>query len=177
METKEKKKNKLVNSIILIAIVFVVGISILTIAFRSIKNNSVLMIGKYGLSVVLTESMKPEISVNSLLVIKETNEYVEDKIIVFQNQGRPVVHRIIRIEQDSIITQGDNNTGEDLPITRDQIKGEVVLEIPLLGLLIKILKSPFVITCVIGTSILLLVISFVKEKKEIEEGGEDNEEK
>lgn len=177
MEAKEQKKNKLVSSIILIAVLLVVGLSILTVAFKSIKNNSVLMIGKYGLSVVLTESMKPEISVNSLLLIEETNQYDLDNIIVFQNQGRPVVHRIVKIEQDVIITQGDYNNDEDLPITRDQIKGEVILEIPFLGLLVKILKSPFVITCVVGISILLLVISFLKEKKEIEEGGENCEEK
>lgn len=175
MKTKEQKQNKWINSIIIFALIFIVGLVVLTIAFKSIKNNSVLMVGKYGLSVVLTESMKPEISTNSLLLIKKTDDYQVRDIIVFQDEGRPVVHRIISFKEDLIITQGDNNNGEDTPITYDQIKGELIFEIPLLGLIIKILKSPFVITCVVGVSILLLVISFMKEKKEIEEGSEENE--
>jgi len=47
-------------------------------------------------------------------------------IVVFQSQGRHVVHRVERIVDAEYITRGDNNSREDMnPILLDQIIGIV----------------------------------------------------
>lgn len=68
-----------------------------------------------------------------LIVVYDGEPNVGDIIIYSKASDFTIVHRIIRIEGDTIITKGDNNIVEDAPVHRSQMQGKAVTAIPLLG--------------------------------------------
>ena len=77
--------------------------------------------------------MFPFIRWREQLIVKiiKTNLLQPGDIIVFQeNGGRPIGHRIIRIEHQNgkrhFYTKGDRNSDEDRPVTEGMIIGKVI---------------------------------------------------
>jgi len=71
--------------------------------------------------------MLPTIKSNSLLLVIKTNELKLNDIICFRDEfGGFVVHRIVKIENETIITKGDNNKDIDNPINVDAVLGKVL---------------------------------------------------
>ena len=112
----------------------------------------ILVIGSVSLRVlgltpyaITTQSMEPEISVNSLVYVKpeDFNNLKENDIITYvAGDGVTVTHRILSIDYNAqtIITKGDNNEYPDaMTVTNDEIIGKVVLTIPLLGYITNII--------------------------------------
>jgi signal peptidase len=65
--------------------------------------------------------------------VKENNLEVGDVIVYsIKGQATPIVHRIIDIEDDEIITKGDHNPSYD-PWKPNEIYGESIFVIPYLG--------------------------------------------
>lgn len=161
-----KKIIQYVLRIILIVIISVVfGLTVYSWNARSLRGDIFPMPFKIGIGVVMTGSMDPTITADDLIIVKKTNDYDIDDIVVYQSEGILIVHRIIRIEGEMIITQGDANDGEDAPIKKDQIKGEVIKTYDRIGDFIKMIKSPIGIIIILGSSVLLLVLSYRKEKE------------
>lgn len=88
---------------------------------------------KIGAAVVLSGSMEPTLSVNDIIIFAKQESYKAGDIVVFSDDGIKSVHRIVKNSPKQIITKGDYNNAEDLPITKDQIYGKVRLSIPKLG--------------------------------------------
>ena len=60
-----------------------------------------------------------------------------------------VTHRIIRITDDEIITQGDANNIRDKAISIEQVKGKVIKIFPKVGYVISFVQNPFFIVTII----------------------------
>lgn len=150
--------------IIIISVVF--GLAVYSWNLKSLRGDVFPMPFGIGMGVVQTGSMRPTITEEDLIVVKKTNDYEIDDIVVYQDNSKLVVHRIIRFEGDMIITEGDNNDGEDAPISVDQIKGEVVDIVYGLGGVIKFIKSPTGIILILGAAVILLIMSYKREKQE-----------
>ena len=96
---------------------------------------------KYGMLVIGSGSMTGTINKGDAIVyskIKDINEVKEKDIIVFENNKRMIVHRVIKIEDINneirIYTKGDNNPQQDpLYSTKDNIVGKVKTRIPSIG--------------------------------------------
>ena len=59
--------------------------------------------------------------------IKVSEDYKRGDIILFKsNVDHYVLHRILKIKKDKIITAGDYNYFKDQPITREQILGKLI---------------------------------------------------
>lgn len=161
-------KNKLLRFILLPFVSLFIGVNIYYFNSTQIIGNKLPMPFGYGASVVLSGSMSPAFEVNDVIIVKETNDYEVGDIVVYQNKKEIflIVHRIVEIRDDLIITQGDANNVADAGITADQIKGEVVHIIPKAGSLINAIKSPLGIILIIGLSFSLLEMSYKKEKRE-----------
>jgi signal peptidase len=99
----------------------------------------------------------------------ERERYEVEDVIVFGDGRTSVTHRIIRMNEDEVVTRGDANNTEDTPITYKQIKGEVVLAIPLVGYLLNAIKSPVGTIVILGLAIFLGERSFRKDKRRDEE--------
>jgi len=167
-KTNKKTVNMIIRGVvILIASVFI-GIQFYNWNARNVAGDNMPMPFGVGVSVVLSGSMEPALSVDDVLVVKSQKEYFVDDMVVFNDHGTLVVHRIISIVDGEITTKGDANDSADEAITAEVIKGKVVKVIPSAGKLLNIVRSPIVVILVLGAAILLMELSFKKEKKDSE---------
>lgn len=167
-KTNKKTVNMIIRGVvILIASVFI-GIQFYNWNARNVAGDNMPMPFGVGVSVVLSGSMEPALSVDDVLVVKSQKEYFVDDMVVFNDHGTLVVHRIISIVDGEITTKGDANDSADEAITAEVIKGKVVKVIPSAGKLLNTVRSPIVVILVLGAAILLMELSFKKEKKDSE---------
>ena len=116
---------------------------------------------------ILSGSMEPTLSVNDLVFVRATGDYEVGDVVVYQSGSSRVIHRIARILEDgSVVTKGDANNTEDEPIPPEDVKGEMVGKVPLIGAAVRFLQTPIGIIIVIAVLILLINLSWRKEKKE-----------
>lgn len=164
---KKNIKTYVFRIIIFIVLSLVIGVTVYTINLQKVTGKKLIMPFDKTIAVVLTGSMEPTIKTTDLIVVEKTDDYQLHDIVVYQDKNTLVVHRIVKIEGNTITTAGDANDGStDAPIDVSAIQGEVVDIIPFLGLLLKIIKSPIGILLIIALAIMLLVLSYKKEDKE-----------
>ena len=135
---------------------------------QHLTGNAVPMPFGVGASVVLSGSMEPALSVGDLLIFTEEENYEVGDVVVYQSGRTPVVHRIIAMDEENVITQGDANNTADEPFGVQQIKGKVVTVVPLAGHLIWALKTPLGTASLVIAALLLMELSFRKERQEKE---------
>lgn len=121
----------------------------------------------FSTAVVVSGSMSPNIETNDMIIIKEQKEYNINDIISFNSGKSIVTHRIIKIENDGFVTKGDANNVEDQNIvTKDAIKGKVVMIIPGIGNTIAYMQSPLGLFLIAMFAFIIIIIP--TRKKEIE---------
>ena len=86
-----------------------------------------------GFANVVSGSMEPVLKKGTLLLVRKKADAEIGDIVVYQSGESIIVHRIISAEGDQVITKGDANETEDIPIKRSQIKGVVMFKIPEIG--------------------------------------------
>lgn len=147
----------------------ILGVNVYLANANSLVGNKLPMPFGYGSAVVLSGSMEPEFSKGDLIVVKETNDYKLKDIVVFQDGGSLVVHRIINIDGETVTTKGDANNSPDEPIELSSIKGRVLFHIPFVGNIAGFLKTPVGTICIIAAAIALIEIPRRSEKKKDDE--------
>ena len=120
-----------------------------------------------GVSVVLSGSMEPELSVGDLIIVVKEDAYAVDDVVVFQSGQSAVVHRIISIDGEDVVTQGDANNSPDEPISVFAIKGRVKTAIPGVGYFISMVKTPMGTIVILGLAIFLWV-RYLGQEKQVE---------
>ena len=160
-----KKWKAALRVTVLVLISLVVGVNLYLWNAQSLTGNALPMPFGYGAALVLTGSMEPTINAEDLILVSAHESYDVGDIVVYQSGKILVVHRIIRAEESSLITQGDANQAEDKPVAVDDIKGKVIAVIPGLGTIARILKSPVATVVLLAGAVLLMEVSFQKDKK------------
>lgn len=160
---------KLVKTIARVAIIvfvsLVLGLNVYNWNAKSLMGNALPMPMGYGAAVTLTGSMEPTIGEDDLIIVKAQDSYELQDIVVYQSGSIVVVHRVIAMDGDTIITQGDANQAADEAINVADIKGKVIAIVPLLGSLARVLKTPTATIALLIGAVLLLEMSFRKEKQ------------
>ncbi len=149
---------------VLVLLAVLIGVSIYSINASMLGGNALPMPFGFGMTVVLSGSMEPELSVDDLLIVTPSDTYEVGDVVVYQTQRTAVVHRIVAINGDKIITRGDANNTDDDPIAKENIKGKVIFAIPFIGLIVNLIKTPFGTILLLGAAVWLLEASFKKEK-------------
>lgn len=160
---------KIIRWIVLIVCGAILGFNIYNINANRLMRNQLPMPFGYGMATVLSGSMEPEFSKGDLLIVGEPNELKINDIVVFEDGTSLVVHRIIDIEDEKLITKGDANNVEDEPITEDAVRGIVIACIPAVGSVIDFIKTPIGTILVIGLAILLLELPVYMGKRQDDE--------
>ena len=176
-ERRKIKPGKIVSIVVVVLIVYVCAFSLIA---KFVKNESIPMPLGFGAATVLTGSMEPTLHVNDLVIIAKAPDYREGDIVVFQTGGMPTIHRIIKIEGDSgiVITKGDANNTEDdpsVPIVKSDIKGKYLFKLPLVGFVLKHLRSVpgmIMILILIFTLFYLSVRAKERDAEELEKAEE-----
>lgn len=159
--------------VISIAIIICATIIMLFVVFT--KSGDVPKINGYSLMCVISGSMEPEIPVNSLVLVKETDsdDIRKDDILSFYSQdpdlnGSIVTHRVVEIINDSgeyeFKTKGDANAVVDeyTVLSRDII-GKVVFVSPGAGILVRLSANPLIFIPFILIPLALMVILNVRK--------------
>ena len=159
-------KKTLLRYLALGILAVLIGTGVYSLNASRLTGNQMPMPFGYGASVVLSGSMEPELSVGDLLIVREEQAYAEGDIVVYQSGRMAVVHRIVEIGDDYVITRGDANTASDAPISPDAIKGRVIRILPLVGYPVWALKSPLGVIATIAAAVLLVEFSYRSDKSE-----------
>lgn len=177
---KEKKSNLggIIASSILVLSVILYGI----VAVSILKNNSnraeTYILGHKPL-VVVSGSMEPSIMTNSIVVVKQAPETgydldtvdLKDEVILFKMGDNYVIHRVVDIDENGILTKGDNNNVDDGYIEDlGEIKGTVILTmnwiVPIVSVITVITKgfmsAPLPQKIIVGLIVLVSLVAVIK---------------
>lgn len=119
--------------------------------------------GNYEMKIVLSGSMEPAIKTGSIIIVKPESDYRIGDVISFGKDTKkdiPTTHRIYDIKvnggKEYYITKGDaNNASDSREISKKQIIGKVVLDIPYLGYIIAEAKQP------IGFALIIIIPALI----------------
>ena len=168
--SKAKVTLKKVGRTILLSVIgLIIGISVYSWNARTFVGNAMPMPFGWGVSVVLSGSMEPALSVNDMVFVKEQGSYETGDIVVYQDGSSLVIHRIISVDGNEITTQGDANNTADQPVDISSVKGKAVASIPFVGAVAQFLKTPVGFILVIIAAIVLFELPYLKERKRAED--------
>ena len=116
-------------------------------------------------AIVLSGSMEPTLEINDFVVVKKPDVIKVNDIVSYRQDdlSKEVLHRIIRMNDDEIVTKGDANNTEDNPIAMSQITGVYVCKIKYLGNIISLMTKPIGISIICTTLVIILLIPTKKE--------------
>lgn len=139
---------KTIPNILLIIIIIILSIYLLL----KYTNN-------IGIYKVMTGSMEPNIHVGDYLLVKKSNEYKEGDIITFKKDGYYITHRIVEINEATVITKGDANNINDEEINKSDIVGKYIFKHKILN---SIMNHKYILFSAI---IILFIISELHKRK------------
>ena len=148
MTNKHIKGSKILEIILnflLIIVMLIIVFGIYYIVQIKILNKEYADMFGHTFFEVATGSMSDTIEIGDVIIVKFTKEVEENDIIVYQDGKDFVTHRLIKKNNDELITKGDANNSEDKSITIEQVLGQVIYIIPKVGILRKILLTPQII--------------------------------
>lgn len=167
-----KRKKGLLRILLLIVCGVILGVNIYQLNAKSLVGDQLPMPFGQGAAIVLSGSMEPELSKGDLIFVKKITSIEQlalRDVVVYQDDGMLVVHRIVDMQGDTIITQGDANNVTDDPITIAEIKGKVTAHVPFVGTIVSGIKTPVGTVCIIIVAIALVEIPRRREKQRDDE--------
>ena len=120
---------------------------------------------------VISGSMEPNLPTWSLCFIDTRISYDEIQtgdIVVYNRRSDDmrIIHRVIEIEPEGMITKGDANSVSDgLSVGRDNLYGKSLFHIPYLGYLGRFAQKPIVKISIIICLLALLITDLVAGRK------------
>ena len=171
-----KKKQLIFRLILFIIISAILGVGIYTMNAKMLMNDMMPMPFGFGMGVVVSGSMEPELSVDDVIFVVKDKSIELDDVVVYQSKGILVVHKVVKIENDQITTRGTANDTDDEPINISDIKGRVLFSIGSMGKIINIIRTPFVAIAILLLAVFLLYKSYQAEANKKDEKDERIEE-
>lgn len=163
-DEEQMKITTFFRRLLLVILGLMLGVILYFANAQKILGNQLPMPFGYGMANVLSGSMEPTFSRGTLLLVQDTKKVQEGDIVVYQSQDELIVHRIISLDGDEVITQGDANNVADEPFEKSQIRGKVIGWIPLLGSVAVMLKSPVAVLVILILAFVLIEGSFRAQK-------------
>lgn len=164
---KTQKRTKKVLKYILLSFLIVLFIVNLILSFE--ENTHVLGIYMFN---IVSESMEPTFNVNDLVVVKkvDTSELNDGDIITFENDGKVISHRILKISKNrngvKIQTKGDNNEVQDpYELTAEQVYGKVVFSIEKLGRFVTYIQNAKGFLNIVIFAIIVYILVSLRDKQ------------
>ncbi|MDQ1618779.1 MAG: signal peptidase [Actinomycetota bacterium] len=138
--------------------------------------------GNLSLVVVSGHSMDGTYRTGDLLLTWPQDSYEKGDIVVYRvPEGDPasglrVVHRIVTADDGHFITQGDNRDTPDIwSLTAADMEGSPSFRVPVGGLALRWLLSPFALALVSAVCIYLVVVGKDSEADDEGASGSDSE--
>ncbi len=143
----------------------------------------------YQIYFIQTGSMEPYLEIGDVIISKkydggELSAGKDGDIVTYLGKedtykGKLITHRVIEIDADEIIAQGDANNTRDPAITKDDIKSVMVYKTVIIDKFYKITSTVWGFLLVIVIPLIAImaseVVSIVKEIKEGKKEADENE--
>ena len=159
-----RRKKCLLRRLLLALAGLLLGVNAYLANARELVGNQLPMPFGYGMANVLSGSMEPTFSKGALLFVRKDADLEVGDIVVYQAGSELIVHRIVALDGEQVITRGDANNVADAPFSRTQIKGKVIGWVPVLGTITALLKTPLAIVLILVCALLLMEGSFRRQK-------------
>ena len=161
-------KNILINTIIFILVIIAI-LAVYSFIQLNILGKDYCNIFGYSIFQIATGSMSGTMEIEDIIIVELGNENIKQQdIITFKDNDNFITHRVLNVENDTLITKGDSNNTEDAPIKRENVIGKVIFTFKE----VKIWKSVFSESKVLislGVTVLLFVLLVAyKENSTIE---------
>lgn len=169
MNTSVKKyKSKNYGGIIwqrmlLVFIALALGLSVYSVNARIAGEQLPMPLG-YGTVIVLSGSMEPALSVDDLVIVRKCEAYAVGDVVVYQSENSMIIHRLIAIDGELAVTQGDANNTADTPFPMTAIKGKMVGKLSGVGRAVDMIGSPAGVTIALLAAAWLLALSYKKDR-------------
>jgi signal peptidase I len=114
--------------------------------------------GDTSYAVVVGTSMEPKLHRGDLALVRRSTTYRPGDVVLYDSRelGAKVLHRIVRVEGDRFVLQGDNNDFLDPERpTADQIVGRLWVTVPAVGRATTWLREPWHAAVLVGLVTLL----------------------
>lgn len=161
----KKLGNKLSSLLLILACIAIVCLCASN-AYQIHNGALIPMHGGWGTVTVVSGSMEPGIPIGSLLLIQEQSEYMPGEIVTYANsEGYSITHRIVSIEDGTVVTRGDSNNMSDPAFPKDQIIGKVQYVLPSVGAVLLFMKQPFVLGALALISVIVFMLPIPLGKK------------
>ena len=148
---------------LLVGIVYAVQITVMHKKYANIFG--------YSLFEVMTGSMEPAIQVGDDVIVKlvdNANDIAEGDIVVYEQEDNFIIHRVETIDNNTVITKGDQNNTTDEEIPKEKIVGKVIYVFSKLGIFQSIVRKPYIFIPLIDIVLIsALVINFKKKQTEV----------
>lgn len=165
-ETGKETGKRILRRVVLAALGLALGVNLYLGSARMVGGNAMPMPFGVGAAVVLSGSMEPALNVGDLIFVRQGETPAVGDVVVYATGGSLVVHRIVALEGDTVVTQGDANNTADEPISRAAIKGVVTGRVPWVGTALRAMRSPAGVVITLGAAFGLVEWSFRREKAE-----------
>lgn len=117
------------------------------------------------LCIVRTTSMEPTITPYSVCLVTTRVRYEDlsiGDIVVFTraSDGEKVVHRVVEMTDEGVITRGDANRNDDgVSVTPDTLFARYIMHIPYLGYIYVFVRTPIGVVTIVALFIALAVLN------------------
>lgn len=126
----------------------------------------------FGLSIcaVQSGSMEPVIPTYSVCLVNTHVDYEDVEIgdiVVYTraSDGKQIIHRVVEITEDGMITKGDaNNAPDGVSVTPDNLYARYIAHVPHVARIYNLMHSQYGIFIIAGLVILLLALELVSRK-------------
>lgn len=156
-----KLLKKILLTFITVFVVLLVTFNVYNFVSIKLLHKDLALVNGYAVLEVISGSMEPTIKVGDLIIINTNEEkYGLGDIITFRDiNGSFVTHRIINIEDNVMVTQGDANDSPDEEMSVSSIVGKYEMRIPGAGKLMTSLKNPLVMVLILAIGIIICFLA------------------
>lgn len=166
---------KILSWVLICILIIILAVNLVIVLESKINKNEVPGLFGYKPLIVLSGSMKSEINVGDLVIVKKVdiNKLNKNDIIAFKTNNNTVVtHRILEINKDDnktcFITKGDSNNIKDKDeVCEKSVVGKYVLKISKLGSVILFIQKPLGFTLILTVVLFIGTIMYLLEKNKI----------
>ncbi len=93
-KTKKHKYSALIRRTALAILGILLGVNVYLANAKNLAGNRLPMPFGFGVAVVLSGSMEPTLSVNDVIIVRESESYNINDIVVYDSCREMIVHRI-----------------------------------------------------------------------------------
>lgn len=79
----------------------------------------------YPMAAITSSSMWPQLKKGDLVIIEgvKKEDIAKGDVVVWQNPRGFTIHRVVRLNEKTLVTKGDANFTEDAPVSYDDVIG------------------------------------------------------